>query len=66
VEACERTLTEHSNKLAKIMNDLEMKDHQLALKDRQLELRDCQITNLEAYVASVHENCQTKGCECVF
>ena len=33
VEACERTRSECTNQLSKMMDDLEMKDHQLMLKD---------------------------------
>ena len=60
VEACERTLAERTNQLSKMMDDLEMKDHQLALKDQQLELHH-RIVNLEVHLVSVHEYRQKKA-----
>jgi hypothetical protein len=43
VKACGRTLTERTNQLSKMMDDLEVKDHQLALKDRHWS---CKIVEL--------------------
>ena len=64
LESRKYTLTEHSNQLSKMMDDLETKGHQLMLKDRQLESWDCRIAELEVQLVDIHKG-QMKKARCV-
>jgi hypothetical protein len=46
---------ERSNRLARLMGELDSKDHQLALENRQIHLRDCRIAELEAKLADTYK-----------
>jgi hypothetical protein len=49
------TLMERSNRLSRLMGELDSKDHQLALANRQIQLRDRRIAELETKLADVYK-----------
>jgi chromosome segregation ATPase len=46
---------ERSNRLSRLMGELDSKDHQLALANQQIQLRDRRIAELETKLADVYK-----------